>query len=161
MSDSVMAALVGVGGSVIVAIVSVITQLYSTKYVIKSNYNSLLDQIDYNELSRTREKRLDKISETISELLTFSDAELISKVDYDKSVNLILRTQLFLFVGNNLEYSLNTALSSLGHRLRAFITVKDMPIEKRLTETKELMIAQSDVIEKTREVLSQYSKEIH
>lgn len=98
MPDLVLAALIGVGGSVLVAVVSVITQLFITKNVIKANYNNLLDQIDYNELSRTREKRLDKITETISELLAISVAELIHKVDYDRATNLILRAQLFLHV---------------------------------------------------------------
>lgn len=98
MPDLVLAALIGVGGSVLVAVVSVITQLFITKNVIKANYNNLLDQIDYNELSRTREKRLDKITETIFELLAISDAELIHKVDYDRATNLILRAQLFLHV---------------------------------------------------------------
>jgi hypothetical protein len=159
MSDLVLAALIGVSGSVLVAIVSVITQLFITKNVINANYNSLLDQIDYNELSRTREKRLDKISETVSELLSVSDAELIDKIDYAKATNLIIRAQLFLYVNIAIEYDLNQSLTTLGHGLREFIDMKELPLNNRLPETKNLMIAHSAVIEKTRIVLEQYSKE--
>ena len=159
MSDLVLAALIGVGGSVLVAVVSVITQLLITKNVINANYKSLLDQIDYKELSRTREKRLEKISETISELLAVSDAELINKIDYAKATNLILRAQLFLYVNVDIEYRLNQSLTILGHELRDFTFVKELPLDNRIPETHSLMEAQTAVIENTRRVLEQYSKE--
>ena len=124
MSEVIYAAIIGVGGSVLVAIVSVITQLFITKNIIKANNKNLIDQIEFSEKSNLREKRLDKISKTVSELLTVTDAEIYEKLNYSKATNLITRIQLYLNVRNKAEFKLNQSLSNLGWIKRLYTSKK-------------------------------------
>jgi hypothetical protein len=81
MSETVTAAIISVSGVVLVSIVSVITQLFITKSVIRSERDNLLTQHLGEEDSRTREKRQDRIIDAVSEILAKSDPQVAPGVD--------------------------------------------------------------------------------
>ena len=154
MSEIIIATIIGVGGTVLVAIVSVITQLFITRSVI----NSEKEKIDLGEKSRVREKRIDRIIDAISELLITSDPQSSAGVDYGRTANLISRVQLLLDLSEEDERILNNSLNVLGMSLHEYHPVRSKYIDDKLTETKALLKAHSQVIENTRIFLLNYNK---
>lgn len=109
MSDTVMAAIIGVTGAVVVAVTGVVTQLFVTRTVIRAERKKLTEQLLGEETSRLREKRQDRIIEAVSELLIASDPQSPSGVDYGRAVNLIIRVQLLLDSKAPADAALNAA----------------------------------------------------
>ena len=143
MSDVVFAALIGVGGSVIVALVSLFLQKSNTENILK-----------IEAASRINEKRIDRLIDRISELLVYSDPQSTGGVDYGKTTNLIVQVQLLLNIENDLEASLSYALNELGACLHDYYPIRHEYIDKKLYETKSLLEAHSKVIEESRRLLN-------
>ena len=154
MSETVLAALVGVGGAVLVAIVSVITQLCITKAVIKAERERISDQIRGEEISRLREKRIDSIRIAVSELLATSDPQSNRGVDYGRTCNLISQVQLLLDLRVQSEAALNGALKRIGLCLQEYVTVQHLPIDSKTAETRELLQVHSAVLETAKTVIA-------
>ena len=154
MSETVAAAIISVSGAVLVAIVSIITQLFITKAVIRAERDKLLTQLHGEESSRAREKRRDRIIDAISELLAKSDPQISPGVDYGRVVSLIHRVQLLLNLDRPNEAALNTALNQIGIQLQEYVFVQHKPIDDKLAETKSLLNAQSAVSDITRTIIA-------
>jgi hypothetical protein len=148
VTDPVLAALVGVGGAVLVAVVTVIAQVVTTRSVIRSEREKVRLRIEGEEAARSREKRTDRIIDAVSELLEVSDPDG-ARPDYARAAALILRIQLLLDATDR-HSGLREALNNLGLRLSDYL---DEEPDNRLHETGRLLEAQGAVIERTREVL--------
>lgn len=154
MSDIVAAAIISVSGAVLVATVSVITQLFITKSVIRAERDKLLTQLRGEEGSRSREKRQDRIIDAVSEILAKSDPQIAPGVDYGRTVSLIHRLQLLLNLSRPNEAALNAALNDLGLQLQEYVFVQNKPIDNKLSETTSLLHAQAAVSDLTRLILA-------
>ncbi|MCL4538091.1 MAG: hypothetical protein M1378_00560 [Bacteroidetes bacterium] len=143
MSDTVLAALIGVGGAVIVAVASVIFQFFTTKKVISAQH-----------VLQLKEKRLDSIRLSVSELLVTSDPQSNHGVDYGKSVNLISQVQLLLDYSNERECSLNSSLNLLGHSMQEYVPVQLLDEDRKATQLKQLLQAHANVLESAKAVIS-------
>ena len=154
MSEVIIAAIIAVGGTVLVAIVSVITQLFITKSVI----NSEKEKINLAEKARDREKRKDRIIDAISELLSTSDPQSSEGVNYGKTTNLIISVQLLLDISKQDELALNDSLNVLGRSLHEYYPVRSKYIDDKISETKALLRAHDEVIQRTRIFLINYNK---
>jgi hypothetical protein len=154
MPDTVAAAIISVSGAVLVAIVSVITQLFVTKSVIHAEREKLLTQLQGEESSRTKEKRRDRIIDAISELLAKSDPQIAPGVDYGRVVSLIHRVQLLLNLSRSNEFALNAALNQLVLQVQEYVFVQNKPIDDKVLETKSLLNAQAAVSDITRTIVS-------
>jgi hypothetical protein len=148
VTDPVLAALVGVGGAVLVAVVTVIAQVVTTKSVIRSEREKVRLRIAGEEAARLREKRTDRIIDAVSELLEVSDPDGRAP-NHAKAAALIMRVQLLLDATSQ-HSGLREALNNLGLRLSDYL--EEEP-ENRLHEKGRLLKAQSAVIERTQEVL--------
>ncbi len=153
MSDTVLAAIVGVGGAVTVAVVSVVTQLFVTRSVIRAERERLAAQLHGEEASRAREKREERLLNAISELLAASDPQSDEGVRYGRVANLIIHVQLLLDLRVPAEKNLNDALNDLGLRLQEYHPVRQRPIDDKMVETKHLLRAHDAVIERAKIVL--------
>ncbi|MGD1046649.1 MAG: hypothetical protein ABR936_15180 [Bacteroidota bacterium] len=153
MSEIIFVAIIGVAGSVLVAIVTVITQLFVTRAVIKSEHLKISQQLHGEELSRLREKRRDRILDGISELLTTSDPQSTNGVDYGRTTNLVLQVQLLLDLTNTDEKELNSSLNRLAAKLQEYVVLRKHPVNDELPQTINLLQAQDLVIQQTRKIL--------
>jgi hypothetical protein len=147
MTETALTALIGVGGTILVTIISLVIQHLNTKTIIS-----------LQEKSKIREKRIDRIISAISDLLVTSDPQSANGVDYGKTINSIIIVQLLLDVDNKFEKELNVSLNDLGYKLQEYYFVQTRPIEDKINETKNLLTAHSQVIEKTRALLKHYNK---
>ena len=154
MSDTVVAAIIGVGGSVIVAVTGLITQLYITRTVIRAEREKLSEQLRVEESSRTNEKRKDRLLDAISELLTASDPQTAKGVNYGRVANLIIHIQLLLDLNIPTDRQLNAALNYLGLRLQEYVPVREQPIDDKSIEITQLLEAHNNVIERAKAVLT-------
>jgi hypothetical protein len=153
MSEIIWAAVIGVGGSVTVAIVTVITQFFITKRVI----NSEKEKIVISEETHSREKRKERIIDALSELLITSDPQSSKGVDYGRTTNLIIIVQLLLDISNADELALNDSLNFLGMRLHDYYPLRLEHIDNKSSETKALLKAHDNVIQKARTFFKNYN----
>jgi hypothetical protein len=156
MSEVILATIIGVGGSVLVALATIITQLFITKSVIKSEHLRLFQQLRGEEVSRLRTNRYDRIINGISELLVTSDPQSTNGVDYGRTTNLVLQVQLLLDLTLPDENALNTALNRLAAMLQEYVPVRKRHIDDKLSATKNLLQAQDLVIQQTRKILKRH-----
>jgi hypothetical protein len=154
VTDTVAAALIGVGGGAIVAVASVITQLFVTRKVIGAEREKIGLQLRGEEAARLREKRTDRIVDAVSELLKVSDPQIGPHVDYGRAVALTLRIQLLLDRHDQRHRPLVGALNNLALRLQEYVGVERLPIDDKSTETRLLLEAQGNVLERTRDALA-------
>ncbi|MDE3058490.1 MAG: hypothetical protein KGJ59_11095 [Bacteroidota bacterium] len=157
MSDTVFAALIGVGGTVIVAVASVLTQLRVTKAVIKAERERIFQQIQNEEISRLREKRVDSIREAISEMLSTSDPQSNRGVDYGRTVNLISRVQLLLNYQEPTSAKLNNAINQLGFCMQEYVAVERLPIDNKRNEMTNLLRWHAEVLESAKAAIAALS----
>jgi len=153
MTDTVTAALIGVAGAVVVAVVTVATQLGVTRAVIRSERDRVQQRITGEERSRRKDRREERLLDAVSELLAVSDPQAALGPEYGKAVVLIHRIQLLLDLGLPGERSLNGAVNQLGKRLHEYHFVRDRHIDDKLPETQALLEAHSSVSDLTRAVL--------
>jgi hypothetical protein len=153
LSDTVAAAMFGVGGSVFVAVTAVITQLLITRSVIRAERRKLTEQLLGEEASRAREKRHDRILDAISDLLAASDPQSPTGVNYGQAANLIVRVQLLLDLKVPSHAALNGAVNELGLSLQEYVPVQRHPIDEKSLETRSLLRAHSKVLELTKNAL--------
>ena len=156
MSDVVLASLIGVGGAVLVSVVSVLAQVYTTKHVIASERDKILRQLQGEDQLRMRERWVDRFLDAMSELLKTSDPQSNSGVDYGKTVNLILRIQLLLDAKTPTHIKLCGALNALGIQLQQYAVVETRHIDDKISETSNLLKAQDLVLECAKTVLVDY-----
>ena len=157
MSDVVLAAIVGVGGAVIVAIAGAITQAAITRYVIRADREKLQVQLLGEATLRQREKRHDRLLDAIAELLQATDPQVAPGGDYDRAVPLIGRIQLQLDQSDPAEKALNGALNELGFKLQDYIGVRHLAIDHKSLETRALLGAQGAVTDLASKVLKQHA----
>jgi hypothetical protein len=144
LSDAVIAAAVGVGGAVLVAIVSTVTQMLNTRHVLREEHRL-----------RGHEWRQTRLVAAISDLLAAADPQISPGGDYGRVVQLIHRVQLLLDPNNVTEARLNGALNRLGTDLQAYVGVRHEVLENKTVETTDLLAAQAAVLETARAVLAQ------
>lgn len=153
MTDTVFAALIGVGGAVLVALVSIITQLRITKVVITAERDRIYQRIQEEELSRLREKRTDSIRIAISEMLATADPQSKRGVDYTRTVNLVSQVQLLLNYRQPSEGALNDSLNKLCIALQEYVAVETLPIDQKMAEMTNVLRWHSAVLERTKAVI--------
>src|ERR1041384_2149650 len=141
MSDTVIAAIIGVGGATLVAVVTVVTQLFVTRTVIHAERERVSAQLLGEHAVRAREKREERLLEAISELLAAADPPSHEGVRYGRVANLIVHVQLLLDLNVPAEKALNGALNDLGFRLQEYHPVRGRHIDDKLVETKSLLRA--------------------
>jgi len=69
-------------------------------------------------------------------------------------VQLIHRVQLLLNLNDTTESRLNGALNVLGQELQKYVAVRHEDIDDKLSETRALLGAQSEVLESAKVVLA-------
>lgn len=69
MTDTVTVAVITVGGMIVVAVASVVTQLLTTRFVVKAEQRKTIQQIQMERWSRVLEKRQDLLTDVLAELL--------------------------------------------------------------------------------------------
>lgn len=119
MSDTVIAALITVGGIVATAITAAIVQIKITRMIISSEYRKVGEQIVAETRARRSELRASRMLDHVSGLIDLVDPEINESFDYPAIVARILRVQLFLNRTHPLEKDLNRALNNVGHAARA------------------------------------------
>ena len=157
MSDPVMAAVIGLGGVVSVAIVTIITQLHISKSNARLEREKISLQLRGQEASKQREKRQDRLIDALSELLVAADPQSAIGVDYGKTINHIVRIQLLLDLNITSEKKLNGALNELGLRLPEYLSVQSNPIDGKLAQTKALLRSHSKVVDAAKDMLKDNS----
>lgn len=139
MTDTVVAAWITVGGTVLVAIVSVVTQLLVTRFVIKSERQKVIQQIEAEHRAQMLEKRKDVLLESMADLLSETDPQVKAKFDFSRVVSLIHKVQLVLNHQDQEEVALNNAVNQLGFELQKYIPHHSKPFDERITEVKKLL----------------------
>ena len=153
MSDTVLAALIGVGGATLVAIVSAIVQAATTRYVIRAEHKRTLDQIGQESQVRREERRPDRLVEALAEILTAADPDI--SPDYSRVVQLIHRLQLLLDArAGTDEGRLAGTLSNLGFKVQAYIAAHSKNPENIDLERRDLLTAHAEVQAIARTVLA-------
>ena len=155
MSEQVLSALVGVGGAVLVAITSTITQWRTTKLAIQADHQKIMDQIVGEMKAGSLERRHERLLEALSELLAASDPQVAPGGDYSTTVRLITRIQLMLNLQSPPEARLNGCLNRLGLVLQEYVAAQEYDIDQKSTETSALLAAHADVIDAARSVVAQ------
>jgi len=121
MSDIVIAAIISVGGVALGAAISQLMTFLTTRRLISSEYRRMIAQIEREARERCRERRTERLIETLSRLLAASDPELHRRPPYEEAVALIHRSQLLLNLGSDAERALNGKLNELGLALAGYV----------------------------------------
>lgn len=153
MTDTVLAAVVGAAGAIVVVVATVAAQLGVTRAMIRAERERTREQIAGEEESRRRDRREDRLLDVVSELLAVSDPQAETGADHGKAVALIHRLQLLLDISVPAERSLNGVTNELGQALHAYHAVRTRDIDQKLPETRRLLQAQSAVSEHARVVI--------
>jgi hypothetical protein len=153
MTDTVLAAVVGAAGAIVVVVATVAAQVGVTRAMIRAERERTQEQIAGEEESRRRDRREERLLDVVSELLAVSDHQAETGADHGKAVALIHRLQLLLDISVPAERSLNGAANELGQALHAYHAVRTRDIDQKLPETRRLLLAQSAVSEHARVVI--------
>lgn len=145
MTDTVAAALITVGGTVFVAIVAVLAQLATTRYVMKSEREKIAQQIDAEHRAQAQRKHADILLESMTELLAETDPQIKAQFNYGRVVSLIHKAQLVLDPGDQQEVALNAAVNQLGVELQNYIPHHIKPPRERIPELKRILRAHAEV----------------
>jgi len=121
MSDIVIAAIISVGGVALGAAISQLMTFLTTRRLISSEYRRMIAQIEREARERCRERRTERLIETLSRLLAASDPELHRRPPYEEAVALIHRSQLLLNLESDAERALNGKLNELGLALAGYV----------------------------------------
>lgn len=149
MTDAIAAALIGVSGSVIVAVVALLSNRSSTTTMVEAQHALELARIAHEAAERIVEKRWDQIVDALAELNAVCDPQGAAPVDHSKAVPLIHR----LDVRVPQQLQLARAVGQLGLAVQEYMTVQHEPIDDRTFETRAVLEAQSQVVELGRIVL--------
>lgn len=139
MTDTVAAAWIAVGGTVLVAVVSVLAQLFTTRFVMKSERQKIAQQIEAEHRAQTLRRRTDILLESMADLLAETDPQVKAEFDYGRVVSLIHRAQLVLNQNDQEEAALNAAVNQLGLELQQYIPHHARPVQERNFEVKKLL----------------------
>lgn len=153
MSDALLTTIISVAATSLIAIVALLSQQANSRAAIRAERERLLERIEREEISRMREKRREQLVDALSELLTTADPQISATIDYGRAVSLIHRLQLLLDRRVPPEENLNRALNRLGKSLHDYVPVHARSIDEKVTETRQLLLAQSEVTECARAVL--------
>lgn len=145
MTDTVVAAWIAVGGTVLVAVVSVLAQLFTTRFVMKSERQKIAQQIEAEHRAQALRRRTDILLESMAGLLAETDPQVKAKFDYGRVVSLIHRAQLVLNQNDQEEAALNAAVNQLGLELQKYIPHHARPAQERISELKQLLGAHAKV----------------
>ena len=145
MTEAVVAALIGIGGAVLVAIAGAITQVCTTKRVVEAERQRIDVQLRGEEAVRQRERREERLVAALSALLAASDPQIAPGGDYGQAVRLIHRMQLLLDLDDPLELKLNGSLNRLGERLQSYVVVRENEIDDKIPQTVELLKVHSEI----------------
>lgn len=154
MTDSVIAALITVGGTASVAVVSILTQSVTTKAVIRAERRKALDLVRAESESRAHEKRAELVREDVAELLGMVDPQINATVDYTLVVRRVLRLQLLLDRSLPAEARLNGALNHVGLAAQRYVLQGRQGSDSdRLHEQKLLLEAQGALLDAAQPLL--------
>lgn len=145
MTDTVAAAWIAVGGTVLVAVVSIVAQALTTRFVMKSERERIAQQVEAEHQAQSLRKRSDILLESIAELLAETDPQVKARFDYGRVVSLIHRAQLVLRQNDQEEAALNDALNQLGLALQEYIPHHPKPAHERMTELRQILGAHDQV----------------
>lgn len=145
MTDTVAAAWIAVGGTVLVAVASVLAQLFITRFVMKSERQKIAQQIEAEHRAQALRKRTDILLESMAELLAETDPQIKAKFEYGRVVSLIHRVQLVLNQNDKEEADLNVAVNQLGLELQKYIPHHAWPAKERISKLKQLLGAHAKV----------------
>ena len=155
MSNTVVAAIITVCGTVFVAVVSVITQLLVTRFVVCSEQQRALKQIQLERRSSLQQARHERLTDALADLLAETDPQVNAKLSHSRVVVLIHRAQLALDRTQETEAALCDAINQLGMVLQSYIPYHDEPIETRMGPLKELLAAHAKVADLGSQFLAQ------
>jgi len=141
----VVAAWITVGGTVFVAVVSILAQFLTTRAVMNSERQKIAHQVNAEHQSQASRKRADILLEAISELLTETDPQVKGTFDYGRVVSLIHRAQLVLSHDDQEEAALNDAINRLGLALQNYIPYHQRPARERLDQLSAMLRVHADV----------------
>jgi hypothetical protein len=145
MSDTVIAAAITVCGTVFVAIVSIVTQFFVSRHIVKSERSKIALQADIEYRTRELEKRKDQLRDTLVDLLTGTDPQIAVFFVYGNVVSHIHRAQLLLDRTDTEEAALCTAINHLGLQVQLYIPHHAKPFEEKAEEMKQLLAKHAKV----------------
>lgn len=122
LSDTVIAAIISVGGMLGVAALAAVSQLAITRQVIQSEHRKIVQQIKGKFRSRHRERKIERLLDTLSDLVAHTDPEINPSINYPEVVRLIHRAQLLLDLDREPEARLNAAINDLGLQVGGYVS---------------------------------------
>lgn len=114
MTDPVLSALIGVGGAVVVAVTSMITQMRTTRTVIRAEHAKIRDQHTLEHGARRRERFEERVHDNVAELVAISEPDGVGLLKHDKAAIVIQRLQLLIDRDRPAQAELNGAINALG-----------------------------------------------
>ncbi|MHA7832852.1 MAG: hypothetical protein ACX94A_00085 [Algiphilus sp.] len=156
MTDTVFATLITVGGMTTVAIISVISQFFVTRLVIRAENNK--KQVEH--AVRRFETKAELLTTTLAELLGETDLQVKAPFSYSHVVTLIHRAQLLLDRTDDSDAELCRSTNQLGLQLKKYIPHHHKPVEQRLDELKQLLGVHSKVADLAGQLVQSRGGEI-
>ncbi|HOF33917.1 MAG TPA: hypothetical protein PK624_09010 [Spirochaetota bacterium] len=118
-------AFISVGSAVATSLIALITQLFVTNRIIRSEMYKVNHQIiTQSNVSRLNKKK-EKIVSLVSELLTLTDPEINPKIDKLKIITCVHKIQLMLDNFNKNESILNDQVNQLVLMVNGWINDQD------------------------------------
>ncbi len=145
MSDILISTLFTIGGMFGVAALGARVQIVVTRKVIEAEHRKVMAQIDAESRVKRSESRLDRLHDTVSDMIAESDPDsFLIDPNTPRLAQRISKTQILLDNRIPTQAALNTAVNELGLTLRGW---RDLP------DSVEAFRAHARVVELARAVL--------
>ena len=156
--SAIITAIISLGGMLIVAIMSIVTQIFITRHIVKSDFRKIQTQIQTEYDFKNRQEWINQFRKIIAELVTETDPELNDTFNKTRMISLINQAQLMLDTSKNDEKEIFGKITHLGMVVSDWH--KDM-LERTHYDnwegvkdySEDIFPIQSSIIEKTRILL--------
>jgi len=107
-------AIIGLGGMVLVAILSILTQIFITRYIIKADLRKIQTQIETEYNFRKKQEWNIQFRKIIADLVTETDPDRENEFNITKMISLINQSQLMLDSANSIEKEIFGLITHIG-----------------------------------------------
>lgn|SRR5512146_2940082 len=145
MKPEIVAAVIAFGGVFLGGLLTFVTQHVAQR----SEWQRLLAQLAGEESSRVRERRRERLLDSLAALLAASDPQS-EELSYTEGLKHIHHAQLLLDPRLPSEAVLNGAVSRVGLALHSYIPASRAAIGDKVPETQRLLTAHSELVESVR-----------
>ena len=156
--SAVTTAIIGLGGMLIVAIMSVVTQIFITRHIIKSDFKKIQTQIETEYDFKRKQEWIIQFRKIIADLVTETDPDSDTKFSKTRMIWLINQSQLMLDKSKPLESEIFGLITHIG------LTINDRDNNTKYCEqsgdwenlkdySDDILSLQTSIIDKTRILL--------